>query len=108
MAFTSTGRPLSDDARHLDEYIFLALARALEGGEAVVGGVQRMQCRAFAEFLADGLEKVQVRQLVARAAEEEHRHRDRAEVVRTLGLRLAGLMQGEGEEDQAVHAVEGG
>src|SRR5437867_709347 len=63
-------RPLPDDASHLYEYVLLARAGALERAEAVVGGVQDVECRAFAKFSADGLEKFHVRQLVARAAKE--------------------------------------
>jgi hypothetical protein len=71
-------RPLPNAPRHLDEYILLALARAFEDAEAVVGGVQAVERRAFAEFLADWAQKVQMREFVARPAEEEHRHRDGA------------------------------
>src|SRR5471032_2495397 len=101
------GCPLPDDAGHLVEYILLALAGTFESAEAVVGCVQKVECRAFAEFFADGLQKVQVRQVVARAAEKEHWDRDRAQVRGALRVRLAGLMQGEGEEDQADDAIEG-
>src|SRR4029434_8679843 len=92
------GRPLPDDASHLDEHILLALAGAFERAEAMVCSVEEVECRALAEFFADRLQKVQIRQLVARAAEEEHRDRDRAEVVRALRVGAAGLMQGGGEE----------
>src|SRR6266571_5515682 len=102
------GRPLPDGASHLDKDILLALPGAFKDTEAMVGSVQRVECHAFTEFLADGLKKVQVRQFVARAAEKEHRDCDRAQVVRALRVRLAGLMQGKGEEDQAVYAIKRG
>ena len=60
----------------------------------MVGSVQEVECRVLAELFADRLQKVQIRQFVARAAEEEHRDRDRAEVVRALRVGLAGLMRG--------------
>jgi hypothetical protein len=53
-----------------DEDILLALAGAFKGAKAVIGGVQGVECRVFAELLADGLKEVQVRELVARAAED--------------------------------------
>ena len=70
--------PLRDDACHLDEDILRALAGPLESAEAVIGGIEGMECGAFAELLTHGLEKVLIRQLIARAVQEEHWDGDRA------------------------------
>ena len=101
------GRPLPDDTRHLGKHIFLALAGAFANAEAVVSRVQKVQGRAFAELLTDGLQQIQLRQFIPCAAEEEHRDGDRAKVFGALRVGLAGLVEGEGEEDQSSHTVEG-
>src|SRR5262249_18719224 len=105
---TQTGSPLPDDAAHLDEGILLALARAFERLEAVVRSIEEVKCRALAELLALQSQKRHVGELVTCAAQEEHRHRDRAEVLRALRFRPPGLMQREGKEDEASHAIEPG
>ena len=72
----------------------------------MVGRVEEMERRAAPELLADRPQQVQIRQLVARPAQEEHRHRDVREVVGPLRLGLARQVEREGEEDQAVNALE--
>ena len=83
-----------------------ARAGLLEDLVAVVGRVQEMERRAAPELLADRPQQVQIRQLVARPAQEEHRHRDVREVVGPLRLGLARQVEREGEEDQAANALE--
>src|SRR5262249_10154815 len=103
-----TTSPVPDHASHLDVYVLGALAGAFESAEAVVGSVQEVKGRAVAETLTYRFEKLQVRKFVTRAAKEEHRDRDRTEVGGTLRFRLAGLGEGEGEEDQTLDAIERG
>jgi hypothetical protein len=60
-----TQGPFSDDASHLDR------PGSFEGLETVVGGVQCVKrCELF-QRLTNRLEEIHVRQMIARAAEEE-------------------------------------
>ena len=72
----------------------------------MVGRVEEMKRRAAPELLADRPQQVQIRQLVPRPAEEEHRRRDAREVIGPLGLGPARQVEREGEEDQAVNALD--
>jgi hypothetical protein len=60
----------------------------------VVGRVQGVERRTRAKLRADHSEEAQVRRLVPRAAEEEHRDGDRAQLVGMTCVRLAGLVEG--------------
>jgi hypothetical protein len=62
-------RPLPDDAGHLDEDVLRAGAGTLEDFVAMVGRVHGVERHAAAELLADRPQEVQLRQIVARAAE---------------------------------------
>jgi hypothetical protein len=66
-----TQGPFSDDASHLDEHILLDRPGSFEGLETVVGGVQCVKCRELFQRLTNRLEEIHVRQIIARAAEEE-------------------------------------
>ena len=98
--------PFSDDASHFDEHILLGRARSFQGLETMVGGVQDMKRRELFELRTNRLEKIHVREVIASATEKEHGDRHRLKVFGSLGFRPAGLVQWEGEEDQAAHAFE--
>ena len=79
-------------------------ARAREHVERVVGVVEELQRRARAELGDQRLQQAQIRQLVARALQKEHRHVHVEEVLRALVRRLARRMQREAKEGEADHA----
>ena len=73
--------------------------RALQHAIAVIGGLEPMQCRVR-QPRHERLEQRALRELVARAREEQHRLANRRQVLRALRIRLAGHVQRERAEDQ--------
>ena len=72
----------------------------------MIGIREQRQCRAFAELLADRLELIERRQVVARALQEEHRDLHLEQMLGTVLRWLAGRVQRKSEEGQSVHALE--
>ena len=72
----------------------------------MIGIREQRQGRTFAELLADRLELIERRQVVARALQEEHRDFDLEQMFGAVLRRLAGGVQRKSEEGQSVHTLE--
>ena len=68
--------PFADGPGHFDKDIFAAGSRPLENFEAVIGGVEQVQRRGWAEIFHNRLQQVKLGESVTCAAKKKHWDRD--------------------------------
>src|SRR5436190_133266 len=69
---------------------------------------EKLECRARSQSMADVLDQVQGRELIASALEEEHRDFYAGKMLGTFLRRLAGRMEWKPGKDQTAHSVQRG
>ncbi|RYG31753.1 MAG: hypothetical protein EON93_12420, partial [Burkholderiales bacterium] len=83
---------------------FGILAAGPGGGvEGVVGVLGQNELCSFAEAFHNRLQEIELRKLVIRALQEEHRDFDSGQVISAVCAGLAGRVKRESEEDEAFH-----
>src|SRR5207248_6631176 len=99
-------QPLSDVVRELVEDLGVRAAALLEYVEAVVGVLDDLHRRPWAERFDDGREQRKIGERVARSLQEQHRLRHLGEVLGARGSGSSGRVQRETQEHEARDVLE--